>query len=127
MYLGVMIMALIFAIALAVSNMFVVRMQLARDITSSTAALYASDSALECAQYVIDQQSIAQPAVTSCSVLSAPGGAILNHCGSLSFSNGSTASISQGDIICNNLNDTIKSIKSIGNFSGVSRSAEVDY
>lgn len=132
LYLGIIILSLIFAIALVVSDIFIIRLQLTRDIISSITAFYAADSSLECVQNLI-----ANAQTTTCNGFinnASPDSIYLSRCANFGsdLDNGATAIISQtkNDITCDANNPpNLKSVKSLGVSRGgtTARSAEVDY
>ena len=128
LYLSIIMLSLIFAIALIISDLFLIRLQLSRDILNSTAAFYGADSALECAQMEITKQTTIDPLIT-CSV-SNPNlkNLIPDNCRSIVMSNGAEVKIVSADITCTtDVTDNIASIKSSGSFMGTRRSTQVDF
>ena len=127
LYLGVVMLSLILAIALIISNLFLIRMQLSRDILSSVAAFYGADSALECAQLEISKQTNNNPGI-NCSDLR---NVIMNACSAVSMSNTAGSDpepgIVTGGVVCDGTNSNITSMTSSGEFRGTKRSIRVDF
>lgn len=123
LYLGIIFTALIFAIALMIANLFIIRIQLARDILSSVAAFYGADSVLECAQLEITKRTTANPEIP-CSPPSSPNlqDAIIDACRNNMMQNSTTIGVS---VACSG--NSISSVSSHGSFGGVKRSTRVDF
>jgi Tfp pilus assembly protein PilX len=128
LYLSIIMLSLIFAIALIISDLFLIRLQLSRDILNSTAAFYGADSALECAQMEITKQTVSNPAITCSASNPNLKNLIVNNCGSIVMSNGAEAKIISTDITCTtDGTDRVASIRSTGAFKGTKRSTKVDF
>ena len=122
LYLGIIMLSLIFAIALIISNLFLIRLQLSRDILNSVPSFYGADSALECAQLEITKRTTANPEI-ACSSLK---DYIMRACEQISMSNMvSPDSAGIIDVTCNG--DALGSLRSVGSFKGTKRSTEVSF
>ncbi|KKR10056.1 MAG: hypothetical protein UT37_C0006G0023 [Parcubacteria group bacterium GW2011_GWA2_39_18] len=123
LYLGIIMLSLIFAIALIISNLFLIRLQLSRDILNSTSSFYGADSALECAQLEITKQTTINPSI-DCPSLS---NLIITSCSQIPMDNITGADLKPG-IISDGVScsvGTISSLRSAGSFKGTKRSTEV--
>lgn len=127
LYLGIIMLSLIFAIALIISNLFLIRLQISRDILNSTSAFYGADSALECAQLEITKQTVLDPSI-NCSSLS---GFITTNCSQIPMDNitgtDPKPGIVAGGVACDAGSGTISSLRSAGSFKGTKRSTEVNF
>ena len=126
LYLGIIMLSLIFAIALIISNLFLIRLQLSRDILNSVPSFYGADSALECAQLEITKRIIIDPEITCLSLKDYIMGSANGACKQIPMSNMvSPDSAGIIDATCNG--SVLGSLRSAGSFKSTKRSTEVSF